>query len=154
MVLSLSVVVLLGAYSLFGGGASLCTGALVKRFSPVGLMFIMVGVTIISVTMTPALGAYWLLFIAASMNGAAYGLTQPLAIILMSRGSGAQHQGKAAGLRTSANRLAATVIPPIMGAVAEFAGIGMSFYIVGGTVLALLVLAALFTHRIGAADGV
>jgi MFS family permease len=145
--------VLLGAYSLFGGGASLCTGALVKRFSPVWLMFFMVGVSIVAVTVTPALGTYWLLFIAVSLNGAAYGLTQPLAIILMSRGSGAQHQGKAAGLRTSANRLAATLIPPVMGGVAEFAGIGMSFYIVGGAVFALLILAALYTHSIGAAKG-
>ena len=146
--------VLLGAYSLFGGGASLCTGALVKRFSPIWLMFFMVGVSIVAVTVTPALGTYWLLFIAASLNGAAYGLTQPLAIILMSRGSGAQHQGKAAGLRTSANRLAATLIPPVMGGVAEFAGIGMSFYIIGGAVFALLILAALYTHSIGAAKGV
>jgi len=145
--------VLLGAYSLFGGGASLCTGVLVKRFSPVWLMFVMVGVSIIAVTLTPALGTYWLLFIAASLNGAAYGLTQPLAIILMSRGAGIQMQGKAAGLRTSANRLAATLIPPFMGTVAEFAGIGMSFYIVGGAVFALLILAALFAHLIGAAQG-
>lgn len=143
--------ILLGAYSLFGGGASLCTGFLVRFFSPVWLMFVMVGVTILAVTITPALGTYWLLFIVAALNGGAYGLTQPLAIILMSRGSGAQHQGKAAGLRTSANRLAATLIPPLMGFVAEFAGIAASFYIVGGVVFALLILAAFFAHRIGAA---
>jgi MFS family permease len=143
--------VLLGAYSLFGGGASLSVGALVKRVPAVWLMIVMVGITILSVTATPALGAYWALFIAISLNGAAYGLTQPLMIILMSRGSGAADQGKAVGLRTSANRLAATLIPPVMGAVAQFAGLDASFYIVGGAVFALLLLAALFAHKTGAA---
>jgi hypothetical protein len=41
-----------------------------------------------------------------------------------------------------------------MGAVAEFTEIGTSFYIVGGAVFVLLILAALFAHRIGAAKGV
>jgi MFS family permease len=143
--------VLLGAYSLFGGGASLAVGALVKRFAPVWLMIAMVAVTILSVTVTPALGTFWALFIVASVNGTAYGLTQPLMIILMSRGAGSAAQGKAAGLRTSANRLAATVIPPAMGAVAEVAGLEMSFYIIGCAVLALLCLAAVYAHVTGAA---
>jgi hypothetical protein len=72
-------------------------------------------------------------------------------IILMSRGAGTTAQGKAAGLRTSANRLAATLIPPAMGAVAEFAGLEMSFYIIGSFVLALLCLAAVYAHLTGAA---
>ncbi len=145
--------VLLGAYSLFGGGASLVTGALIKRVSAVWLMITMVAITLIAVSITPALNGYWLLFAVISLNGAAYGLTQPLMIILMSRGSGAQHQGKAVALRTSSNRLAATLIPPVMGAVAEFAGLEASFYVIGGAVLALLAGAAFFAHRVGAAKG-
>lgn len=145
--------VLLGAYSLFGGGASLATGALVRRFSAVWLMIAMVAVTVLSVTATPALGTYWALLVVASVNGAAYGLTQPLMIILMSRGAGTSNQGKAVALRTSANRLAATLIPPVMGAVAQFAGLELSFYIVGGTVFALLMLAALNARKTGAAAG-
>ena len=143
--------VLLGAYSLCGGIASLGVGRFTRRFHPVRLMIVMVAVTVIAVTVTPALGAFWVLLLVVSTNGAAYGLTQPLMIILMSRGAGAAHQGKAVGLRTSANRLAATVIPPIMGAVAEFAGLEASFYIIGGAVLALLALSAVFAHRVGAA---
>lgn len=143
--------VLLGAYSLFGGGAALATGTLVKRFSAVWMMIAMVAVTIAAVTVTPALGSTWALFAVVSINGAAYGLTQPLMIILMSRGSGAEHQGKAVALRTSANRLAATLIPPAMGAIAEIAGLEASFYIVGATVLALLAGAAVFAHKVGAA---
>lgn len=143
--------VLLGAYSLFGGGASLLVGTLVKRISAVWLAISMVGVTLICVTVTPLLGTYWALFVVISLNGVAYGLTQPLMIVLMSRGSGAGNQGKAAGLRTSANRLAATLIPPAMGAVAEFAGLEMSFYIIGGAVCILLVIAALYAHSSGAA---
>ncbi|HSR56072.1 MAG TPA: MFS transporter, partial [Alphaproteobacteria bacterium] len=74
--------VLLGAYSLFGGGASLAVGRLVKRFQPVWLMIVMVAITVVAITVTPALGAYWALLLVVSVNGAAYGLTQPLMIIL------------------------------------------------------------------------
>ena len=84
-----------------------------------------------------------------SINGAAYGLTQPLMIILMARGAGPDNQGKAVGLRTTGNRLAATLIPPVMGAVAEFAGLEVSFYILGGAVLLLLGAAAVYAHKTG-----
>ena len=141
--------VLLGAYSLFGGGASLLTGQLVKRYSAVWLTIVMVAVTIVMVTITPLMWNFWALLIASSLNGAAYGLTQPLMIILMARGAGAENQGKAVGLRTAGNRVAATFIPPLMGAVAEFAGIEISFYILGGLVFAALMLTAVYAQRAG-----
>jgi MFS family permease len=140
---------LLGSYSLFGGGASLMTGRLIKRFSAVWLTIIMVAITIIAIAVTPALWNYWVLLIAVSLNGAAYGLTQPLMIILMARGAGPENQGKAVGLRTAGNRLAATVIPPLMGAVAEFAGLEMSFYILGGAVFILLAATTVYAQRTG-----
>ncbi len=141
--------VLLGAYSLFGGFAALMTGALVKRFSAMRLTIVMVAVSIVAIALTPALWNFWVLLIAVSINGAAYGLTQPLMIILMARAAGPENQGKAVGLRTTGNRLAATLIPPAMGAVAEFAGLEVSFYILGGAVLLLLGAAAIYAHKSG-----
>ena len=51
------------------------------------------------------------------------------------------------------NRLAATIIPVIMGVIADAVGIGNSFFIVGGTVVGLLFVIALLVHRSGAFAG-
>ena len=50
------------------------------------------------------------------------------------------------GLRTTANRLGATFMPLAMGAVVQWAGLAASFYITGGTVLALLAIVALWAR--------
>ena len=50
-------------------------------------------------------------------------------------------------LRTSANRTISTVIPVLMGAVVEIAGIEASFYILGAVLLALVGLLGLYMKR-------
>ncbi len=47
-------------------------------------------------------------------------------------------QGKGAGLRVTAGRLAAVFLPILMGAAAKLFGLEASFFIVGGAILALL----------------
>jgi predicted MFS family arabinose efflux permease len=134
--------VLLSAFGAFGGVGALLMGPAARRFAGMPLLFVMVTVTIIAISLTPVLGAFWLLFIAAAANGGAYGLSQPLVITLTARGAGAGNQGKAVALRTTANRVAATFIPIVMGAVVEIAGLANAFYIIGGFFLVLLALVA------------
>jgi len=51
-------------------------------------------------------------------------------------------QGKAVGLRTTVNRLSILATPVVMGAIAEVLGIAASFYVMGGFLIALMVLVA------------
>ncbi len=141
---------LMTVFSLFGGGTSLLAGPLMKRFSGAWLAIFAVSVCILMVTITPVLGSYALLMVAVAINGGLYGLGQPLMITMAARGAGSQNQGKAVGLRTSANRLAATFIPIIMGAVVQFSGLENSFYIMGGALLCLVALIAVYAKRSGA----
>jgi len=136
--------VLLAVYSLLGGGASLAVGSLTRRMSPLWLMVVVITGSTAAIAVTPLLGNYALLLIASAVNGACYGMSQPLVITTTSRVVGRGEQGKAVGLRTTANRLAATFMPVVMGAVVQWAGLAASFYIAGGTVIALLALVALW----------
>lgn len=141
--------VLLAVYSLLGGGFSLAVGPLSRRFAPLWLMMVVVGGCAAAISITPALGNYALLMLAAAVNGACYGLSQPLVISITSKVVGRGEQGKAVGLRTTANRLAATFMPVLMGLIVQWAGLEASFYITGGAVLALLGLLALYARAMG-----
>ncbi|MFM2130508.1 MAG: hypothetical protein RL477_2054, partial [Pseudomonadota bacterium] len=146
--------ILLAVYSLLGGGLSLAVGPLSRRFPPLWLMMFVIGGCAAAIMVTPALGNYALLMIAAAINGGCYGLSQPLVISITSRVVGRGEQGKAVGLRTTANRLAATFMPVLMGAVVQWAGIAASFWITGGAVLALLAIVALWARtKVGAGPG-
>lgn len=139
---------LLAIYSLFGGGLSLMTGRLTRLFRPMWLMIAVIAGSIAAIAVTPALGSFALLAIAAAINGGCYGLSQPLMISNMSRVVGPDDQGKAIGLRTTANRLAATFMPVVMGAVVEATGLGASFYITGAALLFMLLAVALWGRKI------
>lgn len=138
--------VLLAVYSLLGGGLSLAVGPLTRRFAPLWLLMFAIGGCAVAIAITPALGAYWLLMIAAAVNGGCYGLSQPLVISITSQVVGRGEQGKAVGLRTTANRLAATFMPVLMGAIVQWAGLEASFYITGGAVVGLLLVVALWAR--------
>jgi len=60
---------------------------------------------------------------------------------------GRYRQGSVVGLRQTMNRLAAIVIPPAMGAIADRWGAGESFVILGGLLLLLSAPVALITRR-------
>ena len=118
-------------------------GQLTRRFSPAWLMIVMVGISVTAVMVTPLMGNFAALALASAVNGGSYGLSQPLMITLTSKVVGRDNQGKAIGLRTTANRLAATFMPVIMGAVVQWTGLDWGFYLTGGVVLALLAMVAI-----------
>ena len=73
---------------------------------------------------------------------------------LISQSAGAVDQGKATALRVTAGRIAAVIMPVIMGAVVEVASLEASFYFMGGGVLALACLIAIHVKRSGTFDAV
>jgi len=131
---------LISVSSILGGIGSLCAGRLAKTFTAYRCLVVTVCSAIFCVAITPALGASFVLLAAASMlRGGFMGVSQPLLISIMAMSAG-ESQGKAVGLRTTVNRLAILAVPVAMGAVAEFVGIAASFYLVGGFLIALMLL--------------
>jgi MFS family permease len=91
----------------------------------------MVTAQIVLISITPLLFNYALLLVAMALYGGAMGISQPLMIALMARYTGKAHQGKSAGLRTTANQLSAAVMPILIGGIVEIVELEASFYLVG-----------------------
>jgi MFS family permease len=89
------------------------------------------------------LGLYILFLIAMGIRGIASGFSQTMEISLIAQAAGLAGQGKAAALRVTAGRVAAVVLPVIMGAIAKLFGLAVSFYVVGGAILVVLAFVAL-----------
>ena len=140
--------ILVGSASIFGFGGALSVGPLVRRFRPHWMLIATVAANIVLVTITPLLGAvFFLLLVAAASRGAVLGLSQPLMISMLSRAAGRGNQGKAVGLRATANRIAASSIPVLMGAVIEVVGLRQGFFVFGGILLLLLVPCVWYAAR-------
>jgi len=125
------------AVGLFG---TLATGWLSRRIAPPYLLVITVIGAVSFIAITPLLASYTMLVIAMGCRGANLGISQPLMISILGRSLPPGSQGKGVGLRTTANRVTQTFLPPVAGAVVEIAGLEASFYIVGGVAVGLLLL--------------
>ena len=60
---------------------------------------------------------------------------------------GPRRQGSVVGLRQTMNRLAAIVIPPLVGSIADHWGAGRSFVILGAFLIVLCAPVTLITRR-------
>ncbi len=139
---------LMSAAGMLGAGAALLVGRISKVINPVVLLFVTVAGTIVFIAMPPLMGTFWQLMFIAGLWGASAGMSMPLMFSIMARAADARSQGKSVGLRITANRLGATILPVIMGAVAEVSGIGNSFLIIGGAMLVTLGGIALHARRV------
>jgi MFS family permease len=144
---------LMSAAGLSGAGAALLAGRLTRFVKPVVLLFLTVGGAIVFIAMPPVTMSFWVLFGIAMCWGASAGMSMPLMLSIMSKSADAQSQGKGVGLRITANRLSATILPVLMGAVAELSGVSNSFFIIGGAlVLGLIGLALLARSVIASSE--
>jgi predicted MFS family arabinose efflux permease len=102
---------------------------------------------ILLICATPLLGTYLLLQIAMFLRSGMNGLAQPLVITLVLRGAGRSNQGKAVGLRGSANRLASILAPLAMGAIGELVGVRNAFFMVGALASLAMLWIAIYLVR-------
>jgi MFS family permease len=123
---------------------SLLTAKLVRYISGFWIVLWSLWAAILLICITPLLGSYLVLMIVMFLRSAANGLAQPLVITLVLRGAGRANQGKAIGLRGTANRVASIITPLAMGAVAEAFGLEASFYLVG--IVASIIMAAIAVY--------
>lgn len=139
---------LMSAAGILGVGAALLVGRLTKLIKPIILLFIAVAGAIIFISITPLMSTFWQLMIIAGLWGASAGMSMPLMLSIMAKSADAKSQGKSVGMRLTANRLAATFLPVLMGAIADVAGIGNSFLIIGAAMLASLGGLAFYARRV------
>lgn len=148
---------LVGAANAASAAAALSTGPLMKRYAAHWLLILMIGTSIIAIAITPLLGREYstVLFItllgAICVRGYAQGLNLPLMMSILSQNVAPHLQGRVTGLRISFNRFGGLLVPPGMGALADYMsrsssvsaadGLASAFYIVGiAGVVALAVL--------------
>ena len=126
---------------------SLMTARLTRYIGGLWLVLLSLWAGILLICATPLLGSYLLLQIAMFLRSGANGLAQPLVITLVLRGAGAENQGKAIGLRGTANRIASVGSPLAMGALAEAVGLEASFYVVGAAASIVMAGIAIYLWR-------
>jgi predicted MFS family arabinose efflux permease len=92
-------------------------------------------------------GLYILFLVASALRGISSGVSQAMEISLVAQGAGIAGQGKGAALRVTVGRVAAVVLPIIMGAIAKLFGLAVSFYTVGGVILVVIVFMVTRSRR-------
>ena len=139
--------ILTSSFLAFSAMGALTAAKLVRLYSPAWLLVAAVTVSVIMITITPFLGTFLLLMVAISVRGGVLGIVQPLMLTMVLKAADAKVQGKAVALRASANRLAMTFIPVIMGAVIEVVGLDAAFFVIGGILMVLMAIVSLIISR-------
>ena len=140
--------VLFAAIEVTSGLGSLLAGRAMRLGDPQRTMLSGTVASIVLISATPFLGGiFLLLFLAQAARGWLQGIVQPVMFSVQAKAVGRYRQGSVVGLRQTMNRLAAIVIPPAMGMIADRWGAGESFLILGSLMLLLSAPVAVITRR-------
>ena len=143
-----SIGVLFAATEIMAGLGSLFAGRAMRLGDPQRTMLSGTVVSIFLICGTPCLGGVFaLLFVAQALRGWLQGVVQPMMFSVQAKAVGPHRQGSVVGLRQTMNRLAAIVIPPAMGMIADRWGAGQSFVILGTLMVVLCAPVTLITRR-------
>jgi MFS family permease len=143
-----SIGILFAAIEVMSGFGSLFAGRAMLLGDPQRTMLSGTVLSIVLICLTPFLGGIFvLLLLAQAARGWLQGVVQPVMFSVQAKAVGRYRQGSVVGLRQTMNRLAAIVIPPVMGMIADRWGAGESFVILGSLMLLLSVPVALITRR-------
>jgi MFS family permease len=139
---------LFSAVEICAGLGSLLAGRAMRLGDPQKTMLSGTAASIVLICVTPFLGGVYALLLAAQVvRGWLQGVVQPMMFSVQAKAVGPYRQGAVVGLRQTMNRLAAIVIPPVMGVIADHWGATMSFMILGGSLLLLCIPIARLTRR-------
>ena len=143
-----SIGVLFAAIEITSGLGSLFAGRAMRLGDPQRTMLTGTVLSVLLISVTPFIGAVFTLLLAAqALRGWLQGVVQPVMFSVQAKAVGRYRQGSVVGLRQTMNRMAAIVIPPAMGAIADQWGAGASFVILGAVLLMLSAPVALITRR-------
>ncbi|HYM71925.1 MAG TPA: MFS transporter [Stellaceae bacterium] len=139
---------LFSAVEICSGLGSLFAGRAMRLGDPQKTMLSGTVASILLICVTPFLGGIYALLLAAQiMRGWLQGVVQPMMFSVQAKAVGPYRQGAVVGLRQTMNRLAAIVIPPIMGLIADGWGAAASFVILGAFLMLLCAPIARMTRR-------
>ena len=140
--------ILITVSSALAAVSSLWMSPVTRLFNPLWVLIWTAAGSIIFVSITPSLDSLALLMIAAALRGLCMGISQPLMLSILAEAAGSGFLARGAALRTTANRVAASVTPVTMGSIAHVTGLAASFHIVGAILLAGVGLVAFYvkTH--------
>jgi len=130
--------ILLSTSNVLAAVGTLCAGPVTRFLKAHWVLLTSVGGGIALISITPLLGSYALLLAVALLMGGIRGLGHPFFLSMVSEAAGRDAQGKAVGLRITANRLVGTLTPVVMGAVSEALSLAASFYVIGGVLLLVI----------------
>jgi MFS family permease len=143
-----SIGILFAAIEITSGLGSLFAGRAMRLGDPQRTMLSGTVVSILLICATPFTGGIFvLLFAAQALRGWLQGVVQPMMFSVQAKAVGPYRQGSVVGLRQTMNRLAAIIVPPVMGAIADHWGAGMSFVILGTVLIVLCAPVTLITRR-------
>ena len=127
---------------------ALTTGFWARHFTAHWLLIVTIGMAIVGTAMVPALGSvYVLLMMAICIRGLGQGLNLPMMITMLAQNVPLGLQGRITALRVAFNRGGGALVPLAAGAIAEVAGIGNSFYIIGAAGVIMLAVLAVWVAR-------
>jgi MFS family permease len=106
------------------------------RYGEKRLLLVTFILSIVPMGLIPLFNEVWEFAILLSIAGCAVGLSYPLLMTIMSRSVDTHELGLAIGLRSTVNRLAASTVPIGFGLLAQGIGLEVSFYIIGGLLIA------------------
>jgi MFS family permease len=127
---------LITASSALAAASSLWVGPVSRLMNPLWVLIWTAMGSIFFVSITPSLDSLALLMTAAALRGLCMGLSQPLMLSILADAAGPGFLARGAALRTTANRVAASLTPMTMGSIASVAGLAASFHIIGAILLA------------------
>jgi MFS family permease len=127
-----SIGILFSAIETASGFGSLFAGRAMRFGDPQKTMLSGTVLSILFICATPFLGGIFALLLLAQVGrGWLQGVVQPMMFSVQAKAVGPYRQGSVVGLRQTMNRLAAIVIPPIMGVIADLWGATQSFVVLG-----------------------
>jgi MFS family permease len=143
-----SIGILFAAIEITSGLGSLFAGRAMRLGDPQRTMLSGTVLSILLICVTPFFGGMFaLLFAAQASRGWLQGIVQPMMFSVQAKAVGPHRQGSVVGLRQTMNRLAAIVIPPLVGSIADHWGAGRSFVILGAVLIVLCAPVTLITRR-------
>ncbi|HWD56963.1 MAG TPA: MFS transporter, partial [Stellaceae bacterium] len=139
---------LFAAVEIFSGLGHLFAGRAMHLGDPQKTMLSGTVISIVVICATPFLGGLYALLLAAQIiRGWLQGVVQPMMFSVQAKAVGPYRQGAVVGLRQTMNRLAAIIIPPLMGVIADNWGTTASFVILGAFLALLCAPVARVTRR-------
>lgn len=101
--------------------------ALLRRLRAASVLVAGMVIEIVTLSLTPLLGTFWLLAGAAALFGTGHGVNPPITVELMARSTDERERGLAMGVRVTANRLAQVVQPVVFGGLSSAIGLAAAF---------------------------